>query len=243
MYETCIFDLYGTLVNIHTDEKKRDLWEKMALFYGYQGAYYEPEGLQKDWERLVNEMQESCSHHRKNEQQEYPEINMETVFSILFERKGVCVDSKLIAYTGQFFRAMSTDYVQLYDGTKEMLKTLKEHGKQVYLLTNAQRIFTRPEICLLHIDSYFDGIFISSEHGYKKPDLRFYEELLRTYHISRKTAVMVGNDRICDVEGAKRAGLSTVYIHTELSTGGEIPKADHVLRQMDMKKVTDILLS
>ena len=32
MYETCIFDLYGTLVDIHTDEKKEELWEKLALF-------------------------------------------------------------------------------------------------------------------------------------------------------------------------------------------------------------------
>ena len=35
MYETCIFDLYGTLVDIRTDEEKPGLWEKLALFYAY----------------------------------------------------------------------------------------------------------------------------------------------------------------------------------------------------------------
>ncbi len=34
MYRNCIFDLYGTLVDIHTDEVKPELWEKLALFYG-----------------------------------------------------------------------------------------------------------------------------------------------------------------------------------------------------------------
>ena len=28
MYETCIFDLYGTLVDIRTDEEKEELWER-----------------------------------------------------------------------------------------------------------------------------------------------------------------------------------------------------------------------
>ena len=39
-YENYIFDLYGTLVDIHTDEEKTELWEKLAQFYGYYGAVY-----------------------------------------------------------------------------------------------------------------------------------------------------------------------------------------------------------
>ena len=29
-YENYIFDLYGTLVDIHTDEEKTELWEGLA---------------------------------------------------------------------------------------------------------------------------------------------------------------------------------------------------------------------
>ena len=29
-----IFDLYGTLVDIHTDESDTAIWEKLAMFYG-----------------------------------------------------------------------------------------------------------------------------------------------------------------------------------------------------------------
>ena len=42
-YENYIFDLYGTLVDIHTDEEKTELWEKLAQFYGYYGAVYTAE--------------------------------------------------------------------------------------------------------------------------------------------------------------------------------------------------------
>ena len=37
MYQNYIFDLYGTLVDIHTNEKKAYLWEKMSLFFGRAG--------------------------------------------------------------------------------------------------------------------------------------------------------------------------------------------------------------
>ena len=39
MYDTCIFDLYGTLVDIRTDENKEELWEKLSLFYAFYGAF------------------------------------------------------------------------------------------------------------------------------------------------------------------------------------------------------------
>ena len=45
MYSTYIFDLYGTLVDIHTDESKKILWEKLALFYGFYGASILPENF------------------------------------------------------------------------------------------------------------------------------------------------------------------------------------------------------
>ena len=31
-YDTYVFDLYGTLVDIHTEENDNTLWEKLAKF-------------------------------------------------------------------------------------------------------------------------------------------------------------------------------------------------------------------
>ena len=56
MYETCIFDLYGTLVDIRTDEEKEELWERLALFYAYYGARYSPDELRCSYKRLAGEM-------------------------------------------------------------------------------------------------------------------------------------------------------------------------------------------
>ena len=37
-YSNYVFDLYGTLVDIHTEENDPALWQKLALFYGYYDA-------------------------------------------------------------------------------------------------------------------------------------------------------------------------------------------------------------
>ena len=133
--------------------------------------------------------------------------------------------------------------MRLYEGTKEMLSEVKNSGRKIYLLSNAQRIFTEYEMNALEITKYFDGIFVSSDEGCKKPDLKFFRKLIDSCKIVPERAVMVGNDGICDVEGAKNAGLSTLYVHTDISPKGEKPEADFVLDHMDMKRITEILMS
>ena len=243
MYETCIFDLYGTLVDIRTDENKKELWNRLALFYAFYGADYTPDELHLAYDCLTKEMSAGKGGIRKDTHETYPEIKIEEVFRALFQEKGVDADEVLARHAGQFFRILSMEHLKLYDGTEEMLSAIRKRGKKIYLLSNAQQIFTEYEMNALKIIPYFDGIFISSEHGCKKPDTEFFEKLIRTCNIDRKGAVMIGNDGVCDIEGAKKAELATVYIRTEISPKEEFPEADYVLKEMDMKKLTEILLA
>ncbi len=241
-YETYIFDLYGTLVDIHTDETLPELWEKLSLFFGYYGAFYQPEELQTSFQQVVESMESGQARLRTDSHEAFPEIQIENVFQQLFVQKNIQASEELSTHTAQFFRVLSTEYVRLYDGVAPMLQSLKDDGKRVYLLSNAQRVFTEYEVRALGIFPYFDGIFLSSDHGCKKPDLLFFTKLLDTFHIPRETAVMIGNDGICDIQGAKNAGLSTIYIRSNISPEESIPDADHVLSSPDMEELTNILL-
>ena len=243
MYDTCIFDLYGTLVDIRTDENKEELWEKLSLFYAFYGAFYTPEELARSYKRLTGEMTAGHEELRRDSHEAFPEIRIEEVFRALFEEKGIAPDEPLVRHAGQFFRILSMEFIRLYDGTEEMLSAVKESGRKIYLLSNAQRIFTEYEMTALGITKYFDGIFISSDEGCKKPDLKFFRKLIDTCGIDPERAVMVGNDGICDIEGAKRAGLGTVYVHSDISPAEDAPDADYVLPQMDMEQIRKILLS
>ncbi len=67
LYQDYIFDLYGTLVDIRTDEEQPMLWNKMCLLYGGYGAVYLPEELHMLYKRLVTEKEEHAKEANKEE--------------------------------------------------------------------------------------------------------------------------------------------------------------------------------
>lgn len=218
-YRNYIFDLYGTLVDIRTDETERKLWEHVSLFYGYYGAQYEPEELHQAYLAAVQRKEKALSQENavQYSHEAYPEIPIEEVFQELYEAKGVRAAQLLAIHTGQLFRACSTKYIRLYDYAKELLTALKEAGRGVYLLSNAQRIFTEHELYYLGIHDLFDGILISSDHGCRKPDERFYRILLERYGLKPEESLMIGNDMETDIAGAGRVGMDSFYIHSAIS--------------------------
>ncbi len=245
-YQNYVFDLYGTLVDIHTDEEQQMLWEKMAMFYGYQGAFYTPAELHDAFYDMVHDLEDM----QKSEMlktgeyahEAFPEIQIEDVFLGLFQKKNVERDMDFAILTGQFFRALSTEYIRLYEGVPQMLSALKNTGAGVYLLSNAQRAFTQYELKGLDIFKYFDGILISSDYGTKKPDIRFFETLFRRYSLKPEECLMIGNDRNTDIAGAKEAGMHTLYIRSNLSPASDQgPAAEMELAQMDIGQVMSML--
>lgn len=55
MYDNYIFDLYGTLADIRTNEEKPYLWRKMSELYTSLGAAYTASGLRTGFRRLERE--------------------------------------------------------------------------------------------------------------------------------------------------------------------------------------------
>ena len=53
---------------------------------------------------------------------------------------------------------------------------------------------------------------------------------------------MIGNDGVCDIAGARAVGMSTVYIHSNISPKEASPVADYVLPEMDLNRVGEILM-
>ena len=239
-YQDCIFDLYGTLVDIHTDEERPQLWEDLAAWYREHGAPYAPEELQEAYIRTVRQME--CGTSLRNDAHEaHPEIQLEFVFQALYRQKGIDASLDLAVRTGERFRKGSLDYIRLYDGAVELLKALRANGQRIWLLSNAQRIFTAYELKTLGIEPLFDGIYLSSDYGCKKPDRRFFDILLKERGIAVENAIMTGNDGVCDIQGAREAGLSTVYIRSNISPEEPLPEADYVLEEMDLARVRTIL--
>lgn len=220
-YTDLIFDLYGTLVDIHTEENDR-VWEKTAFYFGFYGARYTPEELKTDFrtELQKREAKEGQSYEC------FPDIPFEQVMESLFRAKGVTENAgSLGKNAAQLFRICSLDYVNLYPGVLDALKRLREKGCRLWLLSNAQRVFTEYELRHLGLGQQLDGIYISSDYRCRKPDVRFFQALMGEQKLDKSQCLMIGNDLHTDIGGAKAAGLATFYLHTNL-TPPDQPGAD-----------------
>lgn len=218
-YTDLIFDLYGTLVDIHTEENTL-VWEKTALYFGYYGVPYTGERLKTDYESVIAEQESVLGEAYEM----YPDIPMDGVLADLFRRHGIGAQADALGLNAaQVFRIASTEYIRLYDGVPDALRALHRHGFRLWLLSNAQRAFTAYELRLLGMDKLFDGIYLSSDFACRKPDSRFFRALLDEQHLDPRRCLMIGNDRETDIAGAKAIGLDTLYLHTNLTPSAQEP--------------------
>lgn len=219
MYTDLIFDFYGTLVDIHTEESA-EVWEKTALYFGYYGARYTGETLQDAFENEIRVRKVTAGQSYEC----FPDIPFHEVMADLFRKAGVSENADLLGiHAAQLFRVCSTEYIRLYPHILEALAVLRKNGFRLWLLSNAQEMFTKYELTHLGLSESFDGIYISSQFGFRKPDVRFFQALLKEHKLDPKKCLMIGNDRQTDIAGAKAAGLDTFYMHTALTPPDQSP--------------------
>lgn len=223
-YTDLVFDLYGTLVDIHTEEDAA-VWDKTALYFGYYGAHYTGEGLHAAFDTAMRAREARAGQSYEC----FPDIPFEQVMAELFRVKGVSADADALGVNAaQLFRVLSTDYIRLYPGVQEALEKLRKAGYRLWLLSNAQAVFTAFELRHLGLGAEFDRVYLSSDYGCRKPDGRFFRALINGQGLDPDRCLMIGNDRSTDIAGAQAAGMATLYMHTAL-TPSDQSEADPAL--------------
>jgi len=199
-----LFDLYGTLADIKTDEELNSLWLGYAWLLG-----------ESDYMAVKEEYHAICKKYADVSADLFVEFDLLHVFEEMLESRGA--DKAKASEIAREFRLLSRQRLRPFPYVIEMLKGLKERGAGVYLVSNAQSCFTMDELEELGITEFFDGILISSDAGVKKPHKKIFEIASEKFGIELKNSFYIGNDLHDDIFGAHAAGLKTVYIETEQS--------------------------
>ena len=215
LFPVYFFDLYGTLVDIRTDETKPSLWRGAAEFYSLCGAAYSPAELRERYLALCAEETSLLAAARPELGEDGVEIELRNVFRRLYEEKGVSASGERVDDTALLFRALSlVRSPRLMPGARKALDSLQRSGSKVFLLSNAQSCFTTPELRKLGLLDAFDAIFLSSDFGCRKPSPAFFTEALSLAGVSPADALMVGNDPYADLFGAAAVGMAGRYLHS-----------------------------
>jgi putative hydrolase of the HAD superfamily len=131
------------------------------------------------------------------------------------------VSSKLVAGATNAFCEGFITYVRVDEHAKAVLKKL--HGRyRLGIVSN----FAIPECVLKLLEreglaAFFDVVLVSGAVNKRKPSPEIFRKALETLGVASEETVFVGDTVDADVEGAKSAGMKTIYIERRIQKEAE----------------------
>ena len=95
----------------------------------------------------------------------------------------------------------------------EYIKTLKDSGYNLYLLTNINKETHKYINGIIDIDKYFKGGIYSYKEGIKKPNPNIYDLLINRFGLKKEECVFF-DDRKRNVDAANEIGIKAILFKT-----------------------------
>lgn len=125
------------------------------------------------------------------------------------------------AFEGKLCSEISHEY--LYTCPKkgtlmpDTIKTLDYlSGKyKLSIITNGFEEIQNTKLTSGNLHQYFDHVVTSQQAGFKKPSKEIFEYTLSKNNIGNHQAVMIGDNLVTDIGGARKAAIDSVYFNFE----------------------------
>ena len=156
----------------------------------------------------------------------YKEINIK--YWKMFERGEIEREALLVARFKEFCEIMNItydDFNKLNDtyfynlssvpfeieGAEEFLKKLSK-DYNIYAVTNGVRRVQTKRLSLVNITKYLKKVFISEEIGYQKPNIEFFDYVLKDLNLTNKEEILIiGDSLTSDIQGGINANIDTMW--------------------------------
>lgn len=223
-----LFDLDDTLLDYSgaVDES----WAR-AVHTGCAAGHVDPHTLITALGRSRRWLWEDPTRHRQ-ERLNMPRAWRRIVAHAL-ESLGAAND-ELAGAIAAHFLADRRQVMQLFPEARATLEHLRERRIPLGLITNGDATQQRYKIERHDLARYFDVMVIEGEFGAGKPDAAVYRHALDALGAEPADACMVGDHLDYDVEGARRVGITGVWVD-RARTGlpaGSAARPDHVIASL-----------
>jgi putative hydrolase of the HAD superfamily len=137
----------------------------------------------------------------------------------------------MVTWLARLFRSLTRKRFGLFEDSLPVLEELNGNY-QLGIVSDAQWVFSEPEIRMLGLNPFFDTIVLSSRYFVRKPDPQIYAHALRAMRIAPSQALYVGNDPEADIPGPQAIGMPVILI----DRGDSLPAAP-VPRIKDLREL------
>jgi putative hydrolase of the HAD superfamily len=206
-----IFDINGTLSDIHTNEWHDDVYRVLSNLLSYQGISLAPNDVKFNYFEIMKEQRAANGERHR-------EFDVVAIFRrIVAEHSSDFTRAlpkdkleQLPGFLAETHRAASRFKLQRYPGVETTIRQL--HKKyHLAIISDAQSAYAIPELHAVGLSGLFDPIIVSGDYGYRKPDPRLFTAALTSMKMDPAEVLYVGNDMYRDVHGAQRLKMKTVF--------------------------------
>jgi putative hydrolase of the HAD superfamily len=233
MIQAVFFDLYGTLVEVTTNEKALPPYERLAEWLSDRKIRAEPSALLNSYTSSIEKLTAAQSEPEG-------EIDMAQVFKAMLVSCGVAKPTPaLVTEFATAFRRFTRTRCALVPGANDLITRLSKDYR-LGIIADAQKLFTTAELEELRMVEPFESVTLSSEVGFKKPSSRLFEVGLQAMEVAPDEAIYVGDGLKEDVVGAQKVGMKVVWFNPTNAAASDGIKADATVKRLsEVSKFVD----
>lgn len=101
--------------------------------------------------------------------------------------------------------------ISLPDGVRELLNRLSGRFRLALLSNYPCGTSIRDSLDKVGLTAMFESIVVSGDIGFVKPHPRPFEVLLESLNVSSSECVLIGDNWLADIQGAKRIGMKAIH--------------------------------
>ena len=129
-------------------------------------------------------------------------------FAVFCERFGFAADAKAMS---RLYETRLATKCYLLDGAEALIRKLSP-VVSLDIVTNGLAPVQRGRFALCPFRDCIDGLYISGEVGYEKPDVRYFEAVAASHpDFCRETTLIVGDSLTSDMRGGIAFGIDTCF--------------------------------
>lgn len=118
------------------------------------------------------------------------------------------------------------------DDSLQLCQKLQGKVRQ-YVVTNGVSSTQRNKLMLSGLDCVMDGIFVSEEMDYAKPDVRFFERCFKEIpDFQKEHTLIIGDSLTSDIKGGNFSGIGCCWYNPEGKKNESGLRVDHEIRNL-----------